>query len=144
MDKGIPKFTDAGIGAAMRPKYMGRTVTTYPVSESEMEHISSLNDQVTTRFSLASFHAALAAGIWTNAAFAIEMSSLAHMATYFIAPFLLATAIGWAVGGFIARRKRSSAWQRIKSDAEPMQTFTQAAGLVLTGTTNGPSRRGGR
>ncbi|MGY8704776.1 hypothetical protein RAD16_03405 [Bradyrhizobium sp. 18BD] len=141
MDKNIPKFSDATAGAAMRPQYMGRTVTTYPVSESEMEHISSLNDQVTTRFSLASFHAALAAGIWTNAAFATEMSSLAYLFTYFVAPFLLANAIGWIIAGFIARSKKASAWEKIKREAEPMQTFAQAAGLVLTGHT---PRRGGR
>jgi hypothetical protein len=126
----------------MRPQYMGRLMTTYPVSEPELENIAILNTQVTTRFSVASFLLALALGIWTNAIFATDMTPAGQLASTFVAPLLLLFSLGYAVGGFMSRRSRHSAWERIKSEALPVTTMAEAGGLIVSG--NRTSRRGGR
>jgi hypothetical protein len=124
----------------MRPKYMGRTVLTFPVSESEMDQISSLSAQVTVRFAVASLLVGLGASIWTNAIFVNEMTPSGHLATYFAAPILLMFATGYAVGGLMALRKKNSTWEKIKFGAEPIETVAEARGLMLTGSRT--SRRG--
>jgi hypothetical protein len=117
-------------GATMRPQYMGRIMTTYPVSEPELENISTLNEQVTIRFSVASFLLALALGIWTHTIFATEMTPAGQLASVFVAPLLLAFAAGYAIAGIIARRNRKSAWARIKGEAMPI--VAEAGGLMIS------------
>ena len=113
---------------------MGRVMTTYPVSEPELETISNLTSQVTVRFSIASFLGALAAGIWTNAIFATELTSAGELASKFVAPLIVVFAAGYAIAGFMSRRSRKSAWDRIKSDALPVQTLAQAGGMMVSGS----------
>jgi hypothetical protein len=139
----LPAFS-GGVpaGAIMRPHYMGRMMTTYPISEPELENISTLNAQVTVRFSVASFLLALALGIWTNAIFATELTPAGLLASEFVAPLLSLFAIGYAIAGAMSRRSRTSAWERIKSDAAPITTLAEAGGLMLSGSP--PRRRGGR
>jgi peptidoglycan/LPS O-acetylase OafA/YrhL len=117
-------------------------MTTYPVSEPEMDQISSLSGQVTARFSAASLLVGLAASIWTNAVFVNEMTPTGQLATYYVAPLLLLFAFGYALAGYLARRKRASTWDKIKSGAEPVRTIAEAGGLMLTETR--PAKRGGR
>ena len=134
MANNTPSFSGENIsGATMRPRYMGRTMTTYPVSEPEMEQISSLSGQVTRRFSVSTLLLGLAASIWINAIFYSELTPIAFVACFFLAPLLMIGSVGYAIGGFLARRSRASAWEKIKSDAEPMQTIAEAGGLMLTG-----------
>lgn len=125
----------------MRPQYMGRTMTTYPVSEPEMDQISSLSAQVTTRYAVASSLLALAAGIWTNAVFSSQLTAAGELATKFVAPLLLLFAIGYGVAGYRARQNRASAWERIKSEATPVQTIAEAGGLMVSGS-RPPIKRG--
>jgi hypothetical protein len=140
-----PSFSDhVPSGATMRPQYMGRTMVTYPVSEPEMDQISSLSAQVTARFSVATLLLGLAASIWTNAVFVNEMTPAGQLASYYAAPILLLFAAGYAIGGYLARRKRSSAWEKIKTEALPVQTVAEAGGLMLTGNRTIGPRRGGR
>lgn len=143
MSANLPNFSgDVPSGATMRPQYMGRTMTTYPVSEPEMDQISMLSAQVTVRFSVASFLLALAAGIWTNAVFATEMTAAGQLASYFVAPLLLLFSVGYAIGGFMARRSRTSAWGRIKSDSLPVTTMVEAGGLMISGNRPPTAKRG--
>ena len=131
----IPTVSNSALtGATMRPQYMGRTMTTYPVSEPEMEQISSLNAQVTVRFSVATFLFGLAASIWTNAMFANELTAAGYLATYYVAPLLLLFSLGYAIGGVVAWRKRGNAWEKIKTDAAPVNTLTEAGGLMVSRT----------
>jgi hypothetical protein len=140
----LPTFSgNAPTGATMRPQYMGRTMTTYPVSEPEMEQISSLNAQVTTRFSVATLLLGLGTSIWTNAIFVSDMTPAGELASRYIAPLLLLFAAGYAVGGYLARRNRASVWERIKRDALPIQTVAEAGGLMVSGS-RPTGRRGGR
>lgn len=117
-------------------------MTTYPVSEPEMEHISSLSSQVTTRFSVSTLLLGLASSIWINAMFYTQLTPIAYVASLYLAPLLLVGSVGYAIGAFWARRNRTSAWERIKSDAEPVHTVAEAGGLMLTG--NRPVLPGGR
>jgi hypothetical protein len=122
---------------------MGRTMTTYPVSEPEMDQISSLNDQFTVRAMVSSSLLALAAGIWTNALFANDMTPSGHLASLFAAPLLLVFALGYGYGAYVARKNRVSAWTRIKSEATPIHTEAAAASMMVSAS-RPPSRRGGR
>ena len=131
-------------GATMRPQYMGRTMTTYPVSEPEMDQISILSAQVTTRFTVASFLFALGAGIWTNAMFATDLTPEGRLASHYVAPLLLVFSIGFAIAGLWARRNRTSTWAKIKADATPVQTIVEAGGLMIAGNRQTAGRRAGR
>ena len=111
---------------------MGRTMNTYPVSEHEMENISSLSAQATVRFSVASLLLALAASIWINAIFYTQLTPAGELATHYVAPLLLLFSIGHAIGGFFAQRKRASAWEKIKSDSIPVQTLAPTTELVVS------------
>jgi hypothetical protein len=136
-----PTFSDSPpYGATMHPNYMGRTMTTYPVSEPEMEQISILSAQVTTRFSLATLLLGLGASIWTNAIFVNEMTAEGKVASLYVAPALIAFAVLCAIGGLIARRNRASTWQRIKNESTPVQTLAEAGGLMVTGSRSTPRR----
>jgi hypothetical protein len=141
----LPSFSnEVPAGATMRPRYMGRTMTTYPVSEPEMDQISSLSGQVTARFAAASLLIGLAASIWTNAVFVNEMTPTGQLATYYVASIFIFFAAAYALSGYLARRKRASTWEKIKSGAEPVQTIAEARGLMLTGDHPVAAKRGGR
>jgi hypothetical protein len=118
-------------------------MTTYPISEPEMEQISSLNAQVTVRFSVASLLLGLSASIWTNAIFVTEMTAAGQLASYYLAPILLVFAAGYAVAGYLARRNRASAWEKIKSDAIPVRTVAEATGLIVSSNRPAGQRRQG-
>ncbi|WNV10168.1 hypothetical protein [Tardiphaga sp. 709] len=129
-----PEITgDFPSGATMQPRYMARTMTTYPISEPEMDQISSLSGQVTTRLSVATLLLGLATSIWTNAVFANEMTAAGQLATYYVAPVFIVFAIGYAVSAYWAHRKRTSAWEKIKGDASPMTAIAEAGTLMLSG-----------
>jgi hypothetical protein len=118
-------------GAIMQPRYMGRVMNTYPVSEPEMENISSLSAAVTTRFSAASLLFGLAASIWTNALFYTDLTPAGMLATRWLGPFLLFLSIGFVAGGIYARSRRVSAWEKIKQESQPVQTVAPAAELIV-------------
>src|SRR5258708_586066 len=101
MPNTTPDISPDGVpqGATMRPVYMGRVVNTYPVSDFELERISSLNAQVTTRCSVASLLVGLAANFLTNAIFSTSLTPAGILATYYIAPLLLAGAVGYGAAG---------------------------------------------
>ena len=132
MAEDTPKISpdDIPMGATLRPLYMGRVMNTYPVSDSEMEKISSLNGQITARFSVASFLLALAAGIWTAYIFTTEMTPAGTLASYYVAPLLLLFAIGYSVAGLVARHSRNSEWNRIKDESVPVQSMSAATPMI--------------
>jgi len=119
----------------MRPRYMGRTMNTYPVSEPEMENISSLSAQATVRSSAASFLFALAASIWVNAIFYTDLTPAGELATRYLAPLLLFFSLCLAGGAIFSLRKRASAWQRIKNESIPLQAVAPAGELVVPAQT---------
>jgi hypothetical protein len=131
MDNGTPTIGgEIPSGATMRPRYMGRTMNTYPVSEPEMENISSLSAQTTARFSASTFLFALAASIWTNSIFYTELTPEAHLAAHYVAPLLLVFSVSFAVAACHSMRKRSSAWEKIKQDSEPIQAVSAPATMI--------------
>ncbi len=115
----------------MQPRYMGRVMNTYPVSEPEMEHISSLSAQATIRYSIATFLLGIGASIWVNATFYKELTPEAAIATRYVAPFLLFFALLFASGGAWAQYKRKDAWGKIKAESNPIQAVAPAAELVV-------------
>jgi hypothetical protein len=123
-------------GATMRPQYMGRTMNCYPVSEPEMEHISSLNALAAAGFSAGTFLLAMGASIWINASFYTELTAEAKVAAKYVAPLLVVFSIICAFGGIWAQRKRKSAWGQIKAESQPVQTVAVAANpeLVVANT----------
>jgi hypothetical protein len=122
MEPGAPTPAgDVPSGATMRPRYMGRIMNTYPVSEPEMENISSLSAQASVRFSVASLLLGLAASIWTNAMFYKELTPEGVLASHYVAPLMLVFSVGFALGGFWVQRKRASAWEKIKQDSNPIE-----------------------
>jgi hypothetical protein len=131
-------------GATMQTQYMGRIMTTYPISEPELENIATLDTQVTIRFTVAGSLLSLAMGIWTNAIFAKELTAAGQLASEFVAPLLLVFALGYAIAGFMSRRNRRSAWQRIKGEAQPIRTLAEAGGLMISGSHPPAPKRGGR
>src|SRR5580658_2784235 len=105
-----PVTGDVPSGATMRPLYMGRTMNTYPVSEPEMEHISSLSAQATARFAIATFLFGIGASIWVNAMFYKELTPEAIVATKYVAPLLVGFGLFSAAAGCWAQYRRRSAW----------------------------------
>ena len=114
----------------MRPIYMGRVVNTYPVSDFEMERISSLNAQVTTRCSVATLLLGLAANFLSNPIFSTSLTPAGVLATYYIAPLLLAGAGGYGIAAFIAWRNRASEWKKIKAESSPVQSMAASRPLI--------------
>ncbi len=110
---------------------MGRIMNTYPVSEPEMDNISSLSAQVTVRFSFASLLLGLAASIWTNAVFYSELTPAGLLAARYVAPLLFAFAFLFAVGGGYSFWKRSNAWERIKQDSKPVEAVSAPAAMIV-------------
>jgi hypothetical protein len=107
----------------MQPRYMGRVMDTYPVSDSEMEIISSLSANTTTSYSLATFWFGLGASIWINATFYTDFTPEAKLAVKYIAPALVLAAIYCAIRGYQSQRKRKSAWDMIKQSSNPVEAF---------------------
>jgi hypothetical protein len=85
---------------------------------------------VTTRFTIAGSLLALAAGILTNAIFNEKLNDISYVATIFVAPLLLVFSIGFGVGGFIAKNKKTSAWDKIKTESLPVQSMAAATPLI--------------
>jgi hypothetical protein len=126
-----PVTGDVPSGATMRPRYMGRTMNTYPVSEPEMEHISSLSAQATARFSIATFLIGIGGSIWVNAMFYTSLTPEARVATAYVAPLLVAFGVIAAFAGCWAQWCRRSAWATIKAESNPVQTVAVATELVV-------------
>jgi hypothetical protein len=115
----------------MQPRYMGRIMNTYPVSEPKMDHVSSLNAQTTIRYSVASLLFALGSGIWINATFYTELPPIARLATLYFAPLLLLASIGFVVGAIWSQYQRKGAWEKIKVDSYPIAAVAPATQVVV-------------
>jgi hypothetical protein len=125
-----PTTGDVPSGAIMQPRYMGRIMNTYPVSEPEMNNISSLSAQVAVRFSLASLLFGLAASIWINAVFYTELTPAGVLATKYLAPcFFVASAL-LVIGGVWSIVLRRNAWEQIRKESLPVQAVSAPAELV--------------
>ena len=107
----------------MQPRYMGRIMNTYPVSEPEMEMISSLSAQSTVRYAVSSLLVGLAATIWSSAVFTDHLNPAGVLAVRFMAPLLLFFAVCFFAGGCWAQYKKRSKWEALKREASPMQAI---------------------
>ena len=112
--------TESPRGATITHAYGERKVKTYAVLESEMKSISQFNTQSTTFSSIASALFALAAAIWTNAAFVTEktLPEMGRLMAWFGAPLLCALSIVFLVLGYNARKSRNEIWQTIDSETK--------------------------
>jgi hypothetical protein len=109
-------------GSTMQPRYMRRIMNTYPVSEPEMELISGSNDRTAARFSIMGFLAGIAATIVITALFTPDLTPEGKVLYHYGAPLLGLFAIGFGIGGFVARWKSGSTWDKIKEDSVPVET----------------------
>jgi hypothetical protein len=107
----------------MQPRYMGRIMNTYPVSEPEMEMLSSLSAQATVRYAAASLLVGLAATLWGSAIFTDHLNAAGMLAVKFIAPLLMFFAVCFFLGACWAQHKRKSKWDDLKKDSIPMQAL---------------------
>jgi hypothetical protein len=130
MLSGGPTTGDVPSGATMQPRYMGRIMNTYPVSEPEMKNISTLSGQVTTRFSFASLLFGLGASIWTNAVFYTEFTPAGVLAAKYLAPVLVVISGLLFIGGIWSIVSRKNAWEEIKKESRPVETVAASAELV--------------
>ena len=122
-----PSFeSTAPTGASVQSEYMVRKMKCYPVQETEMDSLATLNTQATGFFSTASAILALAAGVWTNAIFNTTLTPMAELATKFVAPFLLVLAAFYFWMAIDTARKRSSLWRKIKSESVTLQATVAA------------------
>jgi hypothetical protein len=121
---------DVPSGATMQPRYMGRIMNTYPVSEAELEQVSSLSGQATARFSLATFLVGIGVSPWINAMFYTELTPEAKIATKFVAPLLVGFGVVSALAGCWAQYKRLNAWAKIKAESKPIQAIATTAEMV--------------
>lgn len=119
MAGGKPTFGGIGAagGATVQSEYMGRTMKCYPVHETEMESLATLNTEATVFFSAASACLALSAGILTNAMFAEHATEMSKFATFIAAPFLGALAVLFGGLGLYTAHRRKALWGRIKQEA---------------------------
>lgn len=101
----------------MQPEYMGRIMRCYPIHEAEIENLSTLNADATTYASVASVLLGFAFGILTNLIFTEKLTPVAKVASFIGAPVLvfLAAVFGWL--WLSKRKRRASAWERIKSES---------------------------
>lgn len=113
-------------------------MTTYPVSEPEMEQISSLNAQAIARFSIATFLVGIGGSVWINAMFYKELTPEATIATKFVAPLLIGFGILSAICGCWAQYRRRSAWTRIKAESVPVQAIAATKEMVVQAETPEP------
>jgi hypothetical protein len=112
-----PETGAAATGATLHAQYMGRTMKCYPVHETEMDSLASMNTQATAFFSAASAFAAYAVGIWTNASFADKLTATAEVASMMVGPILIVVAFFFAGLGIYTVARRRSLWKKIKSEA---------------------------
>jgi hypothetical protein len=108
-------------GATMQTQYMGRTMNCYPVSEAEMELLSSLGAQVTVRTATGSFLLAISVSIWVSAMFATALTPAGELASKFAAPLLLLFSFGFYFGAAISYFNRRSKWADLKRTSKPVQ-----------------------
>ena len=111
----------------MSPRYMRRTMNTYPVSDTEMEIISSLSAEAAIDFGISTFIGGLAAGIWTNSIFYSDITPAGTLAVFYVAPILTVGAITYLVRAIFAQRRRNNRWENIKKNSEPIRTQTFTA-----------------
>jgi hypothetical protein len=109
--------TDAG-GAYVENLYVRRKVTVLAVHEHEVDDIAFMNTLSTACFSLCSASVAFAVGILTNAAFAEKLTATALGALQIGVPLCVVTALVFAVGGFIALRRKDSTLGKIRRQSE--------------------------
>jgi high-affinity Fe2+/Pb2+ permease len=130
METGPTVTGEVPSGATMQPRYMGRIMNTYPVSEPEMEMISSLAAQETILYSMATLLLGLATSIWVGALFADKLKPEGTLACEFVAPLLMFFAAASALFGFLSHRKKNNKWEALKRESIPMQAIAPAGPTV--------------
>jgi hypothetical protein len=126
---GGPTFGDAGAGAVVQPQYMGRVMKCYPVHESEMEMLSTLNTETTVFFSVASGAIGYALSIWINASFAAALTDKARVALGVAPVVFLVGVIALAVAAYQAWR-RAGLWGKIKREAVAIPSAVSQTSIV--------------
>lgn len=102
-------------GAIIQSVYIARKSNVYALYDSEVENLSGINSQTTAAYSIMSFLAALAFGIWTNAAFAEKITAEGSVLTKFIAPLFLCAALGLLIWALQLGKRRKGYWDNIRS-----------------------------
>ncbi len=109
--------TNIGRGATILTAYAERQVKAYPIFETELDSISFLNTQVLVYFSVGSALLSFAVGIWTNAAFAENLTPAGTLLARVAGPLLCVASAAAYLLGLNARRSRVSQWMKIKQES---------------------------
>jgi hypothetical protein len=104
-------------GSSVTPIYSNREMEFVSISKGEIDNISSETTQATVFFTLSSFVASAAVGIYTNAAFYDKVTPTGEIAIGVAAPVLLAIAAAFAIIGLMHVRSRRKIWTRITKEA---------------------------
>lgn len=102
-------------GATIQSVYIARKSNVYALYDSEVEHLSGIDAQTTAAYSIMSFLAALAFGIWTNAAFAEKFTAEGALLTKFIAPLFLIFSGGLLLWARNLGKRRKAYWDNIRA-----------------------------
>jgi hypothetical protein len=115
---GTVSISTAGApGARLNTEHMQRTMRAWPLTEVEVNSLTTLSTQATVFFAVGSATLGLPIGIWTNRLFATSLSPEASVACNILAPVLLFFAVVFFGLGFKAWSDRKSEWQSIKEQA---------------------------
>ena len=109
--------TETSRGATIYTSYATRQVKAYPVFESEIETFNLFNTLTLAAFAIGAAFIAYAMGIWTNAAFAENLSPTGVLATKLVAPILCVLALISFGLGVWARHRRATTWAQIKRES---------------------------
>ena len=100
-------------GSSVTPIYSNREMKFVSIAQGEIDNISSETTQATVFFSLSSFFASAAIGIYTNAAFYETLTPSGEIAKGVAAPALLVIAVACVIFGIMLVRSRRKIWSRI-------------------------------
>ena len=105
--------TTSSPGAVVTTTYVERQMKAYAVYEDEVSSLSYLNTQSTIFFMVASSLVSFALGIWTNAAFATDLTPAGEIASKLVAWVLCVLGfVFFGLGGH-AIYKRHTAWKKV-------------------------------
>lgn len=109
--------SDNPSGAIIVTAYARRRVIAYPVIESEIGRISTLNTLSSVCFSVMSAFVSFAVGIWVNALFVANPPAEGKILSEVVAPACCFAAIVAAGLGLWAVHSRSNAWRDIRRES---------------------------
>lgn len=114
---GSQSFTQVQSGAAVQPQYGTRKMQMYLINEAEVNQLSSLNGLATIFFSLGSFLASAAIGIYVNAIFYDTLTPAGAIAKGYVVPTVGIVSLAFFGIAFYSMYQRSNVWKTIRRES---------------------------